>query len=119
MARLATGTGVSVSVAVLLPGTVSVVPGGGVTVTLLVWLPVAGEAKGTVWVDVRLDPAGRFTVVLSPPVPLLAPATLAPPVAEPATNAQLVPLAVEPGGSVSTREAALTALGPLLLTTMV
>ena len=75
----------SVSVAVLGPGPLSVVPLGGVTTTLLVSSAVSEEANCTVCLKVRLDPEGRLTVVLRAPLPLLLPATVAPPVAERAT----------------------------------
>src|SRR5689334_10563685 len=91
----------SVSLLVLLLGVVSTTPLGGVTVTALILLPVAVEAKTTVSVKVRLEPTGKFAVVLRAPLPLVAPETVAPAVAE--TNVQVAPLVC--AGKVSTMEA--------------
>jgi hypothetical protein len=71
MARSAVGI-VSVSVAVLLPGSVSVSPAGGATEAVLVSDTMAA---GLIWataVKVAVPPGSRVTVVAMLPVPLAA-----------------------------------------------
>src|SRR6476469_9732376 len=79
--RSARGVSVSVSVGLLLVGSGSVSPGGGVTVAVLVRAPVADGLTWAVKLNVTVAPAGRLTAVASGPVPLAGPATLPPPVA--------------------------------------
>ena len=72
--RSATGAGVSVSVALLLALLGSVVPAGGVTVTVLTRLPVAVELVAATTVKVAVPPDARLTLlVLMLPVPLAGP----------------------------------------------
>ena len=60
-------SGVSVSVAVLLAGSGSVAPAGGVTVAVLARVPVAAGSIWTVKVKVTVAPTGRSTVVARSP----------------------------------------------------
>ncbi len=61
------------SVEELLPGVGSVQPAGGVTVAVLVSLPVAEASMKPVTVKVAVPPASRFTSTLEMlPVPLVA-----------------------------------------------
>src|SRR5579883_608512 len=115
MDRSDCGVSVSVSVALLLSGLGSVTPDGGVTVAVLVKVPVAEGSIWTVKVKVTLALTGRSTVVDKEPVPLLGPVTV-PPLAL-AVDVQLA--AVTPAGRGSDTLAPVTSLGPLLLTTMV
>src|SRR6516164_9089847 len=101
MARSAWGVRVSVSVAVLLAGLGSVTPAGGVTVAVLTRVPVAEGSIWTVKVKVTLAP---LAVPVTMPPPLLSVVVQ---VAE-----------VTPAGRGSDTLAPVTALGPLLLTTM-
>src|SRR5579875_3320850 len=79
MDRSDSGVRVSVSVAVSLVGLGSVTPGGGVTVAVLVRLPVAEGSMWTVKLKVTVALTGKSTVVARAPVPLLGPLTLPPP----------------------------------------
>src|SRR5262245_10811318 len=104
--------GVRVSASVTLTG----VPPGGVTVTVLASEPVADGSTWTVKLKVTVALAGRFTVVARGPLPLAGPVTLPPPVLP--ANSQLA--AVTPAaGSGSEMAAPVTAAGPELLTTIV
>ena len=103
------------SVALLSAGSGSVTPAGGVTVAVLTSEPVAEGLTRTVKVKVTLALTGRSTVVARAPVPLVGPVTVPPPLL--AVAAQVA--AVTPAGSGSDTLAPVTALGPLLLTTMV
>src|SRR5262249_20300663 len=108
------GVSVSVSVALLLAGLVSVTSAGGVMVAVLVNEP---GAEGAVWaVEVKGAVAltGRSTVVARAPAPVPAPATAPPPLLS--LTVQLA--AVTPAGSGSDTLAPVTSLGPRLLTTM-
>src|SRR5436853_538870 len=109
--RSTCGVGVSVSVAVLLPVFVSVVPDGGDTVTVFVIAPVADEKMAIVCVKVSVPPLGMSAVVLMPPTPETAPVTDAPPVDETKTQVPLDACA----GNVSKIDAPVTSLGPLLV----
>src|SRR5579883_712558 len=115
MARSAWGVSVSVTVALLLAGLVSVTPRGGVTLAVLVRVPVAEGLTWTVKVKVTLAPTDRSTVVARAPLPPFGPVTLPPPVW--LANAQVAE--VTPAGKGSDTLAPVTALGPVLLTTMV
>ena len=115
MDRSAWGVRVSVSVALLLAGSGSVTPAGGLTVAVLLSVPVADGLTWTVKVKVTLALTGRSTVVARAPLPLAAPVTVPPPVL--AVAAQVA--AVTPAGRGSDTLAPVTALGPVLLTTMV
>src|SRR5436305_1106018 len=107
----------SISVAVLLLGLLSVSPLGGVMVAELTKFPVALGLILAETLKVTLAPAGRSTLVLKAPVPLLAlPALMAPPPVAP-TKVQLS--LVTPAGTASLMLAPLATLAPLLLTTMV
>src|SRR2546426_44190 len=109
---LAWGVSVSMSVAVLLPGSGSVPPAGGNTEAVLVSEPVA---DGLIWataVKMAKPPGSRVTGVTMLPKPL-GTATLDP--AE-ATAVQLA--AVMAAGNRSITVASTAVLGPLLVTTM-
>ena len=70
MARSATGgVTMSVSVAVLLAGLVSVTPAGAVTVAVLLIVPVADGLIWAIAVKVTVPPGNRSTVVAILPVP--------------------------------------------------
>src|SRR5262245_56737645 len=114
MERSARGVRLSVSVAVLLVGVGSVTPAGGVTVTVLVRVPVAERAMWTVNVKVTVALTSGSTVVARLPTPLVGPVTTPPPLLAVAT--QLA--AVTPAGRGSDTLAPITALGPRLLTTI-
>jgi len=120
--RLATciDTMVSVSVALLFAGLVSVTPAGAVTVAVLDRVPAAAlvERLPLVVVKVTVAPTGILTVRLMLPLPVDEPLQVAPPVV---VHVQLmVPLrAFVPVGKLSTTVAPVTALGPALLATMV
>src|SRR5262245_11455606 len=115
MARSARGVRLSVSVALLLPWVGSVTPGGGVTVAVLVREPVAEGSIWTVKVKVTVALTGRLTVVTRASMPLFGPVTLPPPL----LSVTVQVAAVTPVGRESATLAPVTALGPLLLTTMV
>src|SRR5262249_9539148 len=104
--RSACGVSESVSVAVLSVGAGAVTPAGGVSVAVLVSVPVAAGSIWTVKEKVTLPPAGRSAVVANAPVPLVGPVTVPPPAA--LTNAQVA--AVTPAGRASVTLAPVTAL---------
>src|SRR5262245_19662369 len=108
MERSAWGVRVSVSVALSLPGLGSVTPAGGLTVAVLVRVPVAEGSIWTMMVKVTVALTGRSTVVARAPLPLRGPVTLPPPVAP--ANVQLP--VVAPAGRGSATLAPVTALGP-------
>ena len=108
MVRSAWGVSVSVSVAVLLAGSGSVTPAGGVTVAVLLRVPVAEGLIWTVKVKVTLALTGRSTVVARVPVPLAGPVTVPPPLLAVAVQVA----AVTPAGKGSDTLAPVTALGP-------
>src|SRR5262245_53181009 len=114
MVRSACGPTGLVLVAPLLPGTESVTTSGGVTVMVLVSVPVVFAGTVPVTVNVAWVPAGSVTNVSMLPVletvPQLAPAPLGAQVQlNPATGA----------GSESCTRALVTSDGPALVTTMV
>src|SRR5262245_13354777 len=115
MARSAWGVSVSVSVALLLPGSGSVTPAGELTVAVLVSRPGAAGPTWTVKVKVTVALTGRSTVVARAPLPLAGPLTLPPPLLAVAVQVA----AVTPAGKGSDTVAPVTALGPALLTVMV
>src|SRR5690242_471159 len=105
---------VSVSVALLLAVLVSVTPAGTNTVAVLLIEPLAFESIEPMKVKVTLAATGRSTVAARAPLPLDGPTTLAPPLVADDHNAPMIPT-----GSRSVTVAPFTALGPLLLTTIV
>src|SRR5437763_1561421 len=113
MLRSATGAGVSVSVALLLPGLGSVVPGGSDALVVLTRLPVALGLMAATTVKVAVPPTARLTLALMSPEPLAGP--LEPVPVYVAVQAALV----MPNGRASVTVAPVTALGPLLVTTIV
>src|SRR5258707_302778 len=104
---------VSVSVALLLVRSVSVVPAGGATETVLVSEPLADGLIWPVAVKVALPPGSKVTVAAMLPVPLDA-APLAPPEA----GAVQLPLVMS-AGNTSVPAAPAAVLGPLLVTVIV
>src|SRR5262245_13358455 len=117
MRRSDSGVKLSVSVAVLLFGLLSVSPAGGETVAVLTRVPVALGLMLAEKEKVTLAPTGRSTCVLRAPVPLLGlPEVMAPPPLAP-TNVQVS--LVTPAGTASETLAPLATLGPALLTTIV
>src|SRR5262245_19879211 len=115
IARSAWDVRVLLSVAVLFVPLGSVTPAGGATVAVLVNEPVAEGSIATVKVKVTVALTGRSTVVARAPTPLVGPVTVPPPLLALAVHVA----AVTPAGSGSDTLAPVTALGPLLLTTMV
>src|SRR6266536_1377736 len=116
MARSATGTAVSVSVALLLAVLGSVVPEGTVTVAVLTRSPVAEERAVPVTVKTSELPAPAAMLIVAL---RLLPEPLAPLVkeAEPVVEeVQVTPVRVL--GMVSAMLAPTTLLGPLLVTVM-
>src|SRR6516164_4543790 len=109
------GVRLSLSVALLLAGLVSVTPAGAVTVAVLVRMPVAEGSIWTVKLKVTVALTGRSTVVARAPLPPRGPVTTPPPVAP--WDAQVAE--VTPAGRGSDRAAPVTSLGPALLTTIV
>src|SRR5882762_8030319 len=112
MERSAFGVSVSLSVAELFPGFVSVTPAGALTVAVLLSVPVARLEIVQVEVYVTLPPAGRLTVSLM--LPANGPAVQVPPLAP--TH---VVLQVSEAGKVSATVAPEALLGPALLAVMV
>src|SRR5947209_3157789 len=117
MARSATGAGVSVSVALLLPGVGSVSPLGGATVAVLTRSPVAeGRAvPRTVKTTPLPAPAAMSTTALR-----LLPEPVAPLVTEAlpvVLEVQVTPVRIL--GRVSATLAPTASLGPALVTVMV
>src|SRR5215831_8646805 len=103
-----------VLVALLLPGTRSVTPVGGVTVAVLTSWPVVPAGTVPLTTNVALVPAGSVTSASMLPV------LEAVPQAAPAPLAVQVQVKVASGaGSASCTRALLTSDGPALLTTMV
>ncbi len=113
IARSACAVSVSVSVALLLPGLVSVTPAGGVTVAVFDSVPLALPLMVAASVYVIVLPAGRLTVSLMLPLPLAVK-----PEAPPVPTAVNVSLTIA-AGSTSLTVAPITSLGPLLVTTIV
>ena len=103
---------VTVAVPLLLAGVGSVVPDGAVTLATLVKVPLAFSATLTWKVTVARAPLAKVVVPLITVPPPLAVAVM------PALVAMLV-MVPNPAGKVSVQLAPVTALGPLLLMTMV
>jgi hypothetical protein len=113
MPRSATSPTVMVAVPVLLPGVVSVVPGGVLTVATLAIVPLAVPATLTWKVTVMVPAGGSVTVPLRVLVPMLKlPVVAPPPVA--LTTLAMVP---SPVGRVSANVALVAVLGPALVIT--
>jgi hypothetical protein len=102
----------TVAVELLLPDVGSVVPGGGVTLATLTWLPLALLATVTWNVTVARAPLAR---VLLPLMAVPAPLAVA---VMPALGTILV-IVPRPAGRVSVQLAPVTVLGPLLTITTV
>ena len=109
----AEGVSVTELVAVLLAGTGSVAPAGAVTVAVLTSEPVAFDAIRPVTGNVARSPASSVTVVARLPVPEAA-AQL-----DPASATQVHAGATSATGNTSVTLAAVTGLGPRLVTTIV
>src|SRR5882724_12672485 len=117
MPRSAMGAGVSVSVELLLPGLLSVVPGGVDTVAVFTRLPVSED---------RAVPLTVKTTELPAPAAMLTVAARLLPVPVAPAVTEVLPLALEvqvtpvrPAGIVSATLAPTTLLGPLLVTVIV
>ena len=102
-----------VAVPVLLPGVVSVVPGGVLTVATLAMVPLAVPATLTWKVTVMVPAGGIVTVPLRVLVPMLKLPVLAPPPVA-LTTLAMVP---SPVGRVSANVALVAVLGPALVIT--
>jgi len=111
--RSAEGVSVSVSVALLLPGFVSVKPAGAATVAVFTTVPVAAGEIVAASVYVAVPPARRETVDAMLPPPLAAPQL------EPAVAAHVHVADVIAAGSVSATGAFATELGPAFETAIV
>ena len=109
--RSALGAGVSVSVAVLLPGVGSVIPGGAVMLAVLVRFPVAPDSTVPDRVNVMFAPLTRLTGVLMLPLPL-GPAT-------PLPYSDVHVALASAAGTASNTVAPIASLGPTFLATMV
>src|SRR5438132_9675011 len=110
--RSATRLIVSVSVALLLLGVGSVTPTGAAIVAVLAIEPAALPATVALTVNVAVPALSRFTLAAMLPVPLAGQL-------DPALAAQVQAPIVKPAGAVSVTVAPMTALGPLLVATMV
>jgi hypothetical protein len=110
--RSALGLDVSVSVAVLFPGLISVTPAGAVTVAVLTRSPVAPALTVAVTVNVAVPPDGRVTVALMLPFPLAGP--VAPPAYAPVHVGD-----VSDAENASATVAPTTLDGPTLVATIV
>ena len=111
--RSAAGVSVTELVAVLLVGSPSTAPAGAVTVAVLTSRPVAFAAIAPVTVNVAWSPASSVTVVARLPVPEAA-AQL-----DPGSAVQVHAGATSAAGNTSLTLAAVTGLGPRLVTTIV
>src|SRR6187551_2435209 len=117
---LSAGIGVSREVTVLfavlllLPGTGSVTPIGGVTVAVLTSAPVVAAGTVPLTVKVALVPTGRLTSASMLPVPAALPHDAPAPLA-----VHVQPNPASAGGNASCTRALLTFDGPALLTTIV
>ncbi len=100
------------SVAALLPGTVSVTPGGTATAAVLTRVPSAEAATVASTVNVAVPPASRSTSALMSPEPVAGHV-------EPAEAAHVHVAPVSSAGSASTTMAPDTSDGPLFATTIV
>src|SRR5260370_1053141 len=112
MAKSAIRAMVSVSVALLLTGFGSVTPTGTAMVAVLAVGPLAPPATVALTVKVAVPPLSRLTEAAMLPLPLAGQL-------EPAEATQVQAPKVRFAGAVSVTVAAVTALGPLLLATMV
>jgi hypothetical protein len=110
MARSATGVTVTATLELLLPGVVSVVPAGTLTLAVLVSTPLALPATLTWKVTVADWPLAK---VLVPEIRLPAAVALIPAVGK------ILVMVPKPAGRVSVHVALVTGLGPLLTITMV
>jgi hypothetical protein len=110
--RSACGFSVSLSVALLLPATGSVVPPGAVTVAVLLRVPVAPEAIVALTVKVAVPPTSSVTLLLMLPLPLAGQL-------DPAEALQVQATPVRLAGKVSPTVAPVATLGPLLVTVTV
>src|SRR5438128_520189 len=117
MARSVSGFGVSVSVAVLLPGVGSVWPAPTVTVAVLTRLPIVAAliVPLTVMVSEFAAPAAMLTLVNERALPA---EPFVPQLAEPLAT-QVIVVPVIDAGIVSATETPVAFDGPLLLTTIV
>ncbi len=97
-------------------GSGSVVPAGGVTVAVLVSVPVAAGLTVAVTVNVTAAPIARLTVAAMSPVPLRVPQVAAPPVV---VQVQLTFWSSAGPGKVSATVAPTTLVGPKFETTIV
>src|SRR4029078_7540337 len=111
--KSAVAVNVSVSVALLLPGLVSITPAGGSTVPVLTRWPVALALMLATTVSVMVLPDGMLTVSLMFPAPAAVN-----PEAPPLPAAVKLALAIA-AGMTSLIAAPTTSLGPLLATTIV
>ena len=103
----------SVSVALLLPGVGSVVPPGGATVAVFDQDPVALADTVPVSVNVAVPPTSRLTGALMLPLPIRGTAAARRGRRRSRSRRLIV------AGSVSATVAPVTALGPLLVATIV
>ena len=112
MRRSAEGASVTELVAVLLAGSGSRAPAGAATVAVLTSRPVAFAAIRPVTMNVARSPASSVTVVARLPVPEAA-AQL-----DPGSAVQVHAGATRATGNRSVTLAAVTGLGPVLVTTI-
>jgi hypothetical protein len=112
MDRSATGVTASLTVDELLPGSGSFAPEGGATVAVFESVPVISPDRVAVIVKVAVPLTGRSTVVPTLPAPFAAPHC------PPADATQLQEAFVSAAGKLSVTGAPITALGPLLVTTI-
>src|SRR5688572_12134541 len=112
MCRSAEGVSVTELVAVLVAVLGSTAPAGGVTVAVLTSRPVAFAAIRPFTMNVARSPASSVTVVARLPVPEAA-AQL-----DPASAVQVQTGATRAAGNRSVTFAAVTGLGPVLVTTI-
>jgi hypothetical protein len=111
--RSACGVSMSVSLAVLLSGFVSMAPSGGVTVTVFVTNPAGAAGSGVALTrNVAVPPFNRLTRVLMFPVPLAARQL------EPWELVHVHETFVKTAGRGSETGTPNTSFGPLFLTTM-
>ena len=103
----------SVSVCELLADVESVTPAGARILAVFASVPVAPAATVAVSEKVAVPPFARLTVVEMLPVPLATPQL------EPAEATQVHVAFFRPAGNVSLTAAPATALGPLLVATIV
>src|SRR5262252_4988076 len=114
MVRSACGPAALVSVALLLLGIGSAMPAGGVTVAVLVNVPVVADGTVPLTVNVALVPTGSVTSASMFPLPAGVPHCAPVPLA-----AHVQVKLASGAGSTSCTCALVTSDGPALLTTMV